>query len=229
MDNATLVRTLAADLQPVRRLPRPSALTSLWTALAAGLIGVAMLLSAARPHSMHWLSDPMAVVGVAIAAATGLLAANAAFHLAIPGRDPRRAWLPVLAGLAWLGWVGIGCMSDLVPSGHLQSRDDATVACLQFIAGFGTPTMLVTLLLARHGFVVRPVQISLLAGLAASAVGDVGMAAVDHPHAPLTTLIWHGAAALFLFGLSAMIGPGWMRRSFFWLGAGRFSDRPRRA
>ncbi len=228
MDDLALVSALATGLQPVRRLPRPWVLTSIWIAASAWLIGTGIVLSAVRPDLTDWLADPVATGEVAIAAVTGLLAAHAAFHLAIPGCDPRRAWLPVFAGLVWLGWVGFGCWSDFAALGRLDPRDETSVACLKFIAAFGTPTMLITLLLARHGFIVRPVQVSLLAGLAAAGVADVGLAAVDHPHAPLTTLIWHGVAALFLIGVAALIGPGWMRRSFLWLGAGRPGGRPLR-
>ena len=227
MPSDDLIGALTADLRPVRRVASPAAATLLWAAVSAAILGAAISLSTARPNFSAWLMSGDDKPELAIAAATALLASFAAFQLAIPGRDRRWAVLPAIAGFGWLTWIGVGCWNDLTMQDAVGLQPSPS--CFAFIAIFGTPVLLLTLYLTRHAAVLRPWPVALLAGLAASASADVGLAFVDHPHAPIITLVWHGAAALLLTGSAVALGPWWMRRCAAWGSwrGGRQSRPPR--
>lgn len=213
MEGDDLIRILAADLAPVRRVARPWRSTLIWAAGASLILGAGIGLSHVRPDLLPTLLQADTAKEVAVAAITALLSAFAAFQLAIPGRSPLWAVPPTLGGLAWVALLGVGCWHDLALRGTLGIENETSPTCLTFIASFGTPVLLMTLFLARHALLLRPVPVALLAGLAASAWADFGLVVVDHPHAPATTLIWHGGAGLFLAGMAVVLGPWWMRRA----------------
>ena len=224
------IGALARDLRPVKPVLHPLVSAVIWTAASMALIATGVALSKIRPDAGKFLADRIAVGEVAIAAVTAILAAIATFQVAIPGRNPLWAWMPILSAALWLAWLGVGCWRDFVALGSLDPRAETSASCLKFIAAFGMPAMLAAMVLARHGFALSPVKVSLLAGLAGAAAADVGLAAIDHPHAPLTSLIWHGGAAIFLIGAAALLGPVWMRRSYVWFArrerGGPRDDRP---
>ena len=215
-----LIAALAAGLRPVRRVASPGAATGMWTLAAVGILAASSGLFRVRPDFMPWLLSGEDAPELILAAATAVSAAFAVFQSAIPGRDRRWMLPPVIAGLGWIGVLGVGCWNDFALSGTLSLQKETSLSCLLFIAVFGTPILLLTLWMARHAVVRRPWPVTWLAGLAASAAADVGLGLVDHPHAALTTLIWHGGAAVAVMGLAAVLGPWWMRRGIRWSGMG---------
>ncbi len=215
-----LIAALAAGLRPVRRVASPGAATGVWTLAAVAILAASSGLFRIRPDFLPWLLSGEDAPELILAAATALSAAFAVFQSAIPGRDRRWMLPPVIAGLGWIGVLGAGCWNGFMLSGTVSLQKETSLSCLLFIAAFGTPILLVTLWLARHAVMGRPWPVTLLAGLAASAAADVGLGLVDHPHAALTTLVWHGGAAVAVMGLAAVLGPWWMRRSIRWSGMG---------
>ena len=83
-----LARDLARGLRPVRRPWSPGAALAAWGGGAGLAVGVA-----AWWHGGPWPPAPSAEAG--LAALTAVLAALAALQAALPGRDPRWAWLPL--------------------------------------------------------------------------------------------------------------------------------------
>ena len=211
-----LIAALSTGLRPVRRAASPLAMTGLWTLAAAAILAASSGLFRYRADLLPWLMSGEDAPELILAALTALLAAHATFQSAIPGRDRRWMLAPVAAGVCWIAVLGLGCWNDLVAHGTVSFQRETSPSCLMFIAAFGTPILLVTLWLARHAVVLRPGPVTLLAGLAAAAAADVGLGLVDHPHAALTTLVWHGGAAGTLMGLAAVLGPWWMRRGLHW-------------
>lgn len=223
MGGDNLISILAADLKPVRRVPGPLRATLIWIAAASGIMAIAIGLSHIRPDLGSIVMQRSTVQEVSIAALTAVLSAFAVFQLAIPGRSLAWAVPPLLSGLGWVALLGVGCWHDLAVLGWHQLPRETSVDCLTFIAGFGTPILLMTLFLARHALLLRPVAVALLAALAASACADAGLVVVDHPHAAATTLLWHGGAGLLLAGLAALLGPWWMTRAVVL--TGRYTSR----
>src|SRR5262249_23862174 len=114
-----LVRSLAADLRPVRRLRPPPFRALAWLAVLAAL---AIALAAFANLDAVWQrisAAPdlwLAVIGSTL---TAILAATAAFELSVP--DAPRAWavLPLPAALLWVGASGFGCLRGwIAPPRH---------------------------------------------------------------------------------------------------------------
>lgn len=222
MNGDDLIKALATDLRPIRPVTPPHVAMLIWIAGAALILAAGIGVSHVRSDLLQTLSRPDTAAEAAIAATTALLSAFAAFQRAIPGRAPLWALPPVLGAIAWLALLGFGCLRDLAVLGLLTVDNEMSPTCLIFIAGFGTPVLLMTLALARHALPLNPLPVVLLAALAAAASADLGLVAIDHPHAAATTLIWHGGAGLFLAAMAVMAGPWWMRRAARWFGLARY-------
>ena len=128
-----LIHGLAADLQPVRRLPPPLLRALTWLALLAALaIGLAAFadLDAVWQRISAAPDLWLAVIGSTL---TAILAAIAAFELSMP--DAPRAWaaLPLPAAILWVGASGFGCLRVWVaPQSHVAVMGEAR-DCLIFI------------------------------------------------------------------------------------------------
>lgn len=201
MRSEELIARLAAELSPVRRLPPPLALLALWTLLALALIGLAVQVFGLRAGAPMTGFDRWQMAGAGL---TALLAGLAAFQLAVPGRDPRWALLP-LPGLAlWLGHLGLGCLGD-----WLAGRGSFWVSwsCMGFILGFGLPLTLAILRLTRHAAWFRPTPVAMLGALSAAAFASLGLTLVHPTHGPAMVLAWHGVAVLAITWGAASFAP----------------------
>jgi hypothetical protein len=211
MRSEDLITRLAAGVRPVRRVWHPLTSTAVWLLLAAGVIGAAIAVFGVRHDLAERLSAGFDLPQLIAAAATGLLAAFAAFQLALPDRDSRWALLPLPAVAAWLATMGWGCVQDLLRFGPEGLRLTTSFPCLAFIAGFGVPLTLGMLWLARHAAPLRPTPVAALGGLSAAASASVGLSAVHHLDAAVMVLVWHGVAVLLVTLAAAFLGPRVMR------------------
>lgn len=212
--NEDLIRQLAADLRPVRPALHPAAATAAWLAIVAVVIALAVLVSGPRDDlaaRLTWDSD-LPQIGAAIV--TGILAAFAAFQLALPERSGRWALLPVLTAVAWFATMGVGCLQDLARLGPGALRISMSMSCLLFIAGFGVPLTVAMLWLARHAAWLRAGPVAALGGLSAAALASVGLTIVHSMDAAIMVLVWHGMSVLVVALLAALLGPRLMRRGF---------------
>lgn len=164
-----LIRDLAADLAPVRRLRPPAVRMFGWlAAVAAGAVALAAF--ADLPTLAHRLAAApdmwLAVVG---STATAVLAAFAAFQLSLP--DAPRAWalLPLPAALLWIVASGVGCLRAwFVPETHAADLSEAR-DCLMFIIGLSVPLSALLILMLRRACSLQPGLTAAIAGLAAAA------------------------------------------------------------
>jgi hypothetical protein len=197
---------LVADLRPVRRLPAPAWRAAGWLAAAAAAIGLAVAWTGLR----HDIGARLALryeVGQWLASViTGVLAAVAAFLVALPDRSPRWALLPLPALAVWLATLGLGCVADLVRMGPQTLALDTSWSCLRFIAGMGLPLLGFMLWVLRHAAPIRPVPVALLGGLAAASLCSAGLSLFHHLDAALMVLLWHGGAVLLVIGLGGVFG-----------------------
>lgn len=212
MRSEDLIQGLAAELRPVRPARHPAIATALWVGVAAVVILAAVLVSGPRPDLAARLAAGFDLLQILTATATGVLAAFAAFQLALPERDGRWALLPIPAAAAWLATMGLGCLQDLARLGPEALRIGVSLPCLVFIAGLGVPLTVAMLWLARHAAWLRSGPVAALGGLSAAALASVGLSLIHHLDAAMMVLIWHGVSVLVVAGLASMFGPRLMRR-----------------
>ncbi len=212
MRSEDLIRRLAAELRPVRPAPHPLAATAIWLGVAAAVLLAVVLAFGTRPDLQARLAAGFELPQLLAAAATGILAAHAAFQLALPERDGRWALLPVPTALAWLATMGWGCLDDLARLGPEALRIGVSLKCLAFIAGLGVPLTLAMLWLARHATWLRPGPVAALGGLSAAALASCGLSLVHHLDAAAMVLAWHGISVLLVMAVASLLGPGVMRR-----------------
>jgi hypothetical protein len=201
-----LVGRLAAGLRPVRRLSPPWWRAAGWLSGAVGTIGIAVALHGLRPDIATRLTLAFDVGQWVLSAATGVLAALAAFLIALPDRSPRWALLPLPAAAAWLATLGWGCMGDLVRLGPAAWSLGTSWGCLRFIAGLGIPLLGVLLWTVRYALPIRPVPVAMLAGLASASLCSAGLSLFHHLDAALMILLWHGGAVLLVTLAAAALG-----------------------
>ena len=99
-----LVRALASELTPVRRLRGVATRTALWAALAALCTALATLAVGARPDLAYKLSEPGYLAESAALLTVFIAAARHAFRLSIPGLAPSLLASTVPAA-AWAIWA----------------------------------------------------------------------------------------------------------------------------
>jgi hypothetical protein len=202
-----LIRDLAAELAPVRRLASPGVRALGWLAVVAA-IAVALATVADLAALWHRLAGAtdmwLAALG---SAATAILAAMAAFELSLP--DARRAWalLPLPAALLWIAASGAGCLRTwLAPDTHVADLSEAR-DCLLFIVGLSVPLSTLLIVMLRRACSLQPGLTAAVAGLAAAAAAAT-LLNFFHPFdAAATDLTVHaGAVALVIAANRAVSG-----------------------
>lgn len=206
-----LIDQLSLGLRPVRRVWHPAFSTLVWLAVAGSVIALAVAYFGLRPDLAERLAAGFDLPAIIAATATGVLAACAAFHLALPDRDPRWAFLPIPAAVAWLATMGWGCLQDMARFGPEGLRLTTSFPCVAFIAGLGVPLTLGMLWLARHAAWFRPAPVAALGGLSAAALASVGLTLIHYLDAAVMVLVWHGVSAAMVMALAAAVGPLVMR------------------
>lgn len=202
-----LIRDLAADLAPVRRLAPPSLRALGWLAVVAAT-AVALASFADLSALWHRLAGATDMwVAVLGSSATAILAAIAAFELSMP--DARRAWalLPLPAALLWIAASGAGCFRTwLTPATHVADLNEAR-DCLMFIIGLSVPLSALLILMLRRACSLQPGLTAAIAGLAVAAAAAT-LLNFFHPFdAAATDLAVHtGAVALVIAANRALSG-----------------------
>jgi len=209
-----LIQHLSTRLTPVRPLARPWRRTLLWLAITAATIALMVAVIGLRPRLMAALMQPEAAVEFVLALATGLLAAIATFHVSLPGRSQRWAWLPVPAALLWMAGMGWGCLGEWWQHGPTALTLVPRLGCAKDIVLLSLPLSLVLLVMVRHAGAVRPVSTAALGALSAAALSSAGVDLVHPGETALMALIWHGGAVVVLAALAALAS----RRLFAWIG-----------
>jgi hypothetical protein len=213
MRSEDLIHGLAARLRPVRPALHPAVATLLWCSVAGAVILAVVVVSGPRPDLAERLAAGFDLLQILTATATGVLAAFAAFQLALPERDGRWALLPIPAAAAWLATMGLGCLQDLTRVGPEALRIGVSLPCLVFIAGLGVPLTVAMLWLARHAAWLRAGPVAALGGLSAAALASVGLSLIHHLDAAVMVLVWHGVSVLVVAGVASLLGPRLMRRA----------------
>jgi hypothetical protein len=202
----SLIRGLAADLKPVRRLPAPMVRAFAWLgAIAAIGLGLAIF---ADLHTM-WeriTAAPDMWLAVAGSTATAILASIAAFELSLPDARRAWAWLPLPGALLWVAASGFGCLRAWVlPETHVAVLSEAR-DCLVFIVSLSVPLSALMLFMLRRACPLQPGLTAAIAGLAVAAAAAT-LLNFFHPFdAAATDLTVHAAAVALVVIANRALG-----------------------
>lgn len=165
-----LIKTLAADLQPVKVVPRLSILTAGWLlpmfVLAAGSL---WLLGPYRPGAwMQLLNHPQFLLESALGLVAIVALAVAAMGASIPGIRSIATWsLVAIAAIgAWYLMHAYGFVHPALTPSTLGERD----TCFLEVSLVGVPLLMIGAWRVRRQWPIAPVRNGALVGLAAGAI-----------------------------------------------------------
>ncbi len=201
-----LIRELAANLEPVRRLPPPVLRAAGWLgAVAAIAVGLVVF---ADVHAM-WeriTAAPDMWLAVLGSAATAVLAAIAAFELSLPDASRGWAWLPLPGALLWLAASGFGCLRVwFLPETQVAELGEAR-DCLIFIISLSVPLSALLFMMLRRACPLRPGLTAAIGGLAVAAAAAT-LLNFFHPYdAAATDLTVHVIAVVLVVIANRALG-----------------------
>ena len=200
-----LIRSLAGDLTPVRRLAPSYAAAPAWLAASLLFVALATLGSGPlRPGALPQLvSQPVSTLAVLLGLIASALAIRGVMRLRSPGLAAGlRGSVPALALLA--AWAALQLLELLVP-GEPASTLGARALCWLQVLLFSVPPLVAALWLARRAAPLEREWTGLLAGLAAGALSALAMqlACMDEP---LHVLVAHLSPVLLVAGVGAALG-----------------------
>ena len=199
-DTANLISALVADAPPVRRLRPPLVRAALWLGLAAVVfVLLGMLLGHAPDEAGN--SGLAARIGLAASLLTGVLAAIAAVHVALPDRSPAWALLPLPSFVVWFAAVGYGCLTDWVGVGPGGLMWGMTAQCVAMAAVVGLPLGLAMLSMLRRARPLRPGLAAATAGLAVAALSATAHTLFHGADASVIVLILNLGPVALIAGL----------------------------
>jgi hypothetical protein len=204
--NDRLVRTLGADLAPVRRLAPPSLRVLTWlTALGAGALALAMVSDVvAMMHRFTAAPDMwLAAMGSAL---TVVLAATAAFELSLPDRKAAWALLPLPALLLWIGASGMGWLRTWSIADANPMPPDQPAHCLIYILGISLPLSLLLIVMLRRGLSLRPNLTAIIGGLACASAAATLLNFIHPYDAAATDLAVHAFAVVIVILANTIFG-----------------------
>jgi hypothetical protein len=199
-----LVRSLVADLAPVRRLRSADSRFARWAALAVACVVSGAYALGARSDLAVKLTEPGYLAEAVVLLLVFASSARSAFLLGIPGREPSlpARLLPVAGLVGWLALIASrGLPGVPLPGVATWSAGVACVArmlVLGFVPGIAILRMLREAAPREHGWMGR------FAVLAVSAIAIVGTQAVCSKDDPGHVVLWHVGPVL----MSALVGAG---------------------
>ncbi len=202
-----LISNLVRDLRPVQPLPLPQVRLAQWGLVAVPATAIVMAAIGPRvdlPAAAATLSFQAHSALLLMAAATSAVAALA---LAVPGEQVGhwRRFAPVAAALAWGAWLS-GELLVFAASGQEIWPIASGVGCVAKAFAFGvTPGVVLTIMLGR-GAPGDARATMVFAGLAAAAVGALGVELTCPLTSPTHLLLWHAGPVVAAVMVAAAFG-----------------------
>lgn len=216
METDALIRQLAGEAMPVRRLAAPWLRALAWFALGLPLVlAVVWMHGADEKAGMAAADVRMVIEGIAIVA-TAVTAAIAAFASATPGASRRWLWLPLVPLAVWIATVGQGCVADYQAMGAaaFALRVDSDCFVPAALGGI-LPTIAIVLML-RRGAPMMPRATLAFAGVAVAALVNIGLMLFHAGDISLMVLVWHVGFVVVLAMVAGAVGPlflAWKQRA----------------
>jgi len=199
-----LIKALAADAVPVRRLASPMLRLTLWVAPSAAYTAIIVGIMGLRPDLPTRLTDARFVLELGATFMTSVLAAAAAFCAGCPGRPIWERFAPVPALTLWFFSLGEGCWLEQAGAQGLQFQLD--FVCFPSIVLVSIVPAALILIMIRRGAPIAPVTTTALGTLAAAALGATALRLFHAQDASLMILVWQFGAVALLAGFGALIG-----------------------
>jgi hypothetical protein len=168
-----LIKRLAADAPPVRRLAPPLRRAIAW------LLGVALVAALA----IFWFSDldefgrrardEKLLLEMTAALATGIAAVIAAFYLSLPDRSSWWAMLPVPSLGLWIASSGYSCYDHWIAYGSDGWAWGESASCFRFIILSSVPLGGSLLVMIRRARPIAPIRVTAVSGLGVAAIAAV--------------------------------------------------------
>lgn len=208
-----LIKTLAGNLTPVRRLRPPLTRAACWLALAALVLLLLAVSQGVRPDLDQRLADPAFIARVTGALLTGILATVAAFMLSLPDRS--RLWflLPMPALALWLSTVGYQCLTHWVSFDSSGIHLGETSRCFATLVLTSLPLSLSMLVMLRYAALLHPRGVSLIGSLAVAAMATTALTLFHELDATVMILMWNLGTTAILAGLAGAFS----RKMFSWV------------
>lgn len=211
-----LIARLASDAQPVRPLWPPLWRAAAWLLVAAIVIGGVVATIGFRLDLAQQMARPAYLLEWLASLLTGTLSAAAAFHLGLPDRSRRWAFVPVAALIVWMVAIGYGGITDWVRRGSQGFVLGTSFPCFVSIVLMSIPLSATMLIMLRHAGQIRPTA-SIAAGmLATTALAATGLTLFHPLDTSIMVLIWHGGTIVLLVGIATLAN----RRLFALVGTG---------
>jgi hypothetical protein len=217
-----LIDALVETATPIRRLRPPIVRAGLWLAFAAIVLSLIAIAHGVRPDFSDCLRQPLFVLGMLGALATGILAAVASFRISLP--DSSRLWiaLPLPALALWVSTIGYGCLTDWVSTGPDGVRLGEAVRCFATLFMTSVPLSIAMLIMLRYAALLRPTEVSVMGGLAVAAVTGFALSLFHNLDATVMILMWNLGSAALIAALGSLFGRSMLTRM-----ASHFTTLPR--
>lgn len=208
-----LIDALVECAAPVRRLRPPLVRATLWLLFAALVLGLIAIAHGVRPDLGERLRQPLFVIGMFGALATGVLAAVASFRISLP--DGSRLWalLPLPALALWVSTIGYGCLTDWVSMGSDGVHLGEAVRCFATLFMTSVPLSIAMLVMLRYAALLRALEVSVVGGLAVAAVTSFALSLFHDLDATVMILMWNLGSAALIAALGTLFG----RSMFAWM------------
>jgi hypothetical protein len=207
MNTANLIRNLAADAKPVKRLPHPMVRAAVWLAISLSYVVAITLVYRMSGKGIPLSLDERFLFEELATVVTAVTAAVAAFCCVVPGRDRRIAFLPLLPLAVWLASIGEACANELLRLGSGVFSLRVGWECLPASALIGVLPAVAMVIMLRRGAPLYPRSTVVLGALAVAALGNLGLRLFHAGDVTIMMLIWHLGAMALLMALAYWIGP----------------------
>lgn len=206
MQPEELVKILAADAKPVRRLSSPMVRLLIWLGISVAYVALVVWLMGLRPDLPSKVADTRFVVELGATFATGVLAAAAAFCAGCPGRPIWERFAPLPALGLWFWSLSEGCWQTFAASGAEGLSFRLDFICLPSILLVSVVPGALLLKMIRQSAPIAPVTTTALAALAAGALGATALRLFHDQDASVMVLVWQFGSVALLAGLGALTG-----------------------
>ena len=199
-----LIDRLAAEALAVQPLRPPLRRAVAWLLVAAIVIGGVVAMIGFRPDLEDQMARPAHLLEWLASLLTGILSAVAAFHVSLPDRSRRWAFLPVPPLIIWIGAVGYGGVADRLGRGSRGFLLGTSFDCFLSILVMSVPLAVALLVMLRYAGPVPPTATIATGMLAAAALAATGLTLFHPLDASIMVLIWHGGTIALLVGLATL-------------------------
>lgn len=211
MNTDDLIDQLGRNATPTPPLRAPSWRTAawmLWSVVYMAVVAIAMFAGASATGIMI---TPLYLLQQGAAVMTAITAARAAFGSVIPGAAARLWAPPAVSAGVWLALMLWNAMLDVRAAGTLGIGSQTDWPCVASMAMGGILLGAPLVWMLRRGAPLTPRPTAFLAGLAALSIANIE-ACLMRPHAfASTVLVWHGATAVVIACVFALLGRRWLR------------------